>query len=268
MSNNQRKKIHRSDKNYKLGEVKGFLFKNIKLNSSVIDDVISGLEKDTKFSRLISVLKIAVKTKDIEINKSIGEATLETKVPSVVVSPESLREKAFKKIVAEHKTLKNKIIKNEPEKIYDYAAVISFTEAVIYILKKLTVDTSLCTLIIKEGKTLECAVEHVMLKVRNKYGIMGDLPIEEFHNLLWDYYMIEPVKAKAAMAYKPTNSPISKVPVPKKEKPKLQQTMDLDNLDEIKYSKPVIESKPTKEPKKPKNSATQFSLFDLIGGAN
>lgn len=264
MSNNRN--IYISDKNYKLGEVKGFLFKNLKLDSSEIDDVISELEKDTKFSRLISVLK-TVKNKSTEINKSVEKKIPKAENPKndVVISSKALKEKAIGKIEEEHKDIKEKILKNEPETIYNYAAVISFTEAVIYILKQLTVDMSLCTLIIKEGKTLECAVEYVMSKVRNKYGIMGDLPIEEFHNLLWDYYKIEPVKAKAAMAYKPTTSPIAKVS--KRKKSKLQQSMDLDNLNEITASKPVIESKPIKEPQKPKNSV-QFSLFDLLGGEN
>lgn len=263
MSKDKNRKSYRSDKNYMLGEVKGFLFKNLKLDSAEIDYIISELEEDNKFSKLILVLK-AVKTKKTEVNKNIGETIPETEFSknAIAVSPEALREKAIEKIKVEHKTLKEKILKNEPEKIYNYAAVISFTEAVIYILKQLTVDTSLCTLIIKEGKTLECAVEYVMTKVRNKYGIMGDLPIEEFHNLLWDYYKIEPVKAKAAMAYKPTTSPLSKVS--KKEKVKLQQAMDFDNLDEIKHSEP----KPMKEPQKPKNNSTQLSLFNLIGGEN
>lgn len=103
------------------------------------------------------------------------------------------------KIAQEHKAFKKKVCSMSPDQIYNMAGNIIFLEATVFHLNQLMRDDELKVLILKDGKTLEGAIQHIMMKVRNKYGQMGDLPVEEFHQLIWDYYRLEPEKAKEAM---------------------------------------------------------------------
>ena len=118
-------------------------------------------------------------------------------------SNKSITEQAKDKIEAESKAFKNKILKMKPEQIYYKAGFILFMEATVFHVKQLAENEELCKLILKDGKTLEEAVKHIMTGVRNKCGQMGDLPVEEFYSLIWEYYKIEPEKAKKAMEEKP-----------------------------------------------------------------
>ncbi|NMA58830.1 Cas9 inhibitor AcrIIA9 family protein [Clostridium cochlearium] len=111
-------------------------------------------------------------------------------------------EKAREKIEKEQKKFREETQKLKPENIYNMAGVIIFTEATVYHLRELTLNEELCDLILKDDKTLEGAINHIMSKVRLKYGQMGDLPVEEFHELIWDYYKIDPNVIKEAVKEK------------------------------------------------------------------
>ncbi|KEI84102.1 Cas9 inhibitor AcrIIA9 family protein [Clostridium botulinum] len=104
---------------------------------------------------------------------------------------------AEEKIKREHEEFKREIEKMEPMQVYTMSGVIIFTEATIYHINQLIEE--LADLIANEDATLKGAVQYIVSQVRNKYGQMGDLPVEEFHQLIWDYYKIDHAAAKKAM---------------------------------------------------------------------
>ncbi|APR02666.1 hypothetical protein CLQ_14298 (plasmid) [Clostridium botulinum Af84] len=105
---------------------------------------------------------------------------------------------AEEKIKREHEEFKKEIEKMEPMQVYTLSGVIIFTEATIYHINQLICE-ELADLIANEDATLKGAVQYIISQVRNKYGQMGDLPVEEFHQLIWDYYKIDHAAAKKAM---------------------------------------------------------------------
>ncbi|MBD5631131.1 hypothetical protein HYH96_17475 [Clostridium botulinum] len=105
---------------------------------------------------------------------------------------------AEEKIKREHEEFKREIEKMEPMQVYTMSGVIIFTEATIYHINQLICE-ELADLIANEDATLKGAVQYIISQVRNKYGQMGDLPVEEFHQLIWDYYKIDHAAAKKAM---------------------------------------------------------------------
>ncbi|APQ78668.1 MULTISPECIES: Cas9 inhibitor AcrIIA9 family protein [Clostridium] len=105
---------------------------------------------------------------------------------------------AEEKIKREHEELKKEIEKMEPMQVYTLSGVIIFTEATIHHINQLICE-ELADLIANEDATLKGAVQYIISQVRNKYGQMGDLPVEEFHQLIWDYYRINHAAAKKAM---------------------------------------------------------------------
>lgn len=105
---------------------------------------------------------------------------------------------AEEKIKREHKEFKKEIEKMEPMQVYTLSGVIIFTEATIYHINQLICE-ELADLIANEDATLKGAVQYIISQVKNKYGQMGDLPVEEFHQLIWDYYKIDHTAAKKAM---------------------------------------------------------------------
>ncbi|AUM93650.1 TPA: hypothetical protein LA742_002793 [Clostridium botulinum] len=102
------------------------------------------------------------------------------------------------KIKREHEEFKKEIGKMEPMQVYTLSGAIIFTEATIYHVNQLICE-ELADLIANEDATLKGAVQYIISQVRNKYGQMGDLPVEEFHQLIWDYYRIDHAAAKKAM---------------------------------------------------------------------
>lgn len=154
---------------------------------------------------------------------------------------ENLRQKAENKINGEHKQFKENVLKMKPEEIYNMAGTIIFTEATIYHLQQLMKSDELCELINKDDAALTGAVQHIIMNVRKKYGQTGDLPVEEFHSLIWDYYKMDHSKAKKAMETK--------------EKVKTASS-EISNVTKIKS-----------KPSSPKAGILQMSLFDL-GGEN
>lgn len=111
-------------------------------------------------------------------------------------------EKAKEKIEGEHKNFKEQIELMKSKDVYNMAGVIIFTEATVYHLAQLTESEALCELILKEDANLIGATQYIMTNVKNKYGQTGDLPVEEFHELIWDYYKIDHAAAKKAMEEK------------------------------------------------------------------
>ncbi|NFI08815.1 hypothetical protein FDF97_15590 [Clostridium botulinum] len=105
---------------------------------------------------------------------------------------------AEEKIKKEHEEFKREIEKMEPMQVYTMSGVIIFTEASIYHINQLICE-ELADLIANKNATLKGAVQYIISQVRNKYGQMGDLPVEEFHQLIWDYYKIDHAAAKKAM---------------------------------------------------------------------
>ncbi|URZ04097.1 hypothetical protein [Clostridium felsineum] len=155
---------------------------------------------------------------------------------------ENLTEKAENKITEEHKKFKEKVLKMEVEQIYNMSGIIIFTEATMYHLHQLMKSDELCELINKEDAILEGAVQHITMNVRKKYGQTGDLPVEEFHSLIWDYYKMDHNKAKKAMELK--------------EKVKANSSAN-----------DIILKLAKDKPSSPKAGVLQMSLFDL-GGEN
>ncbi|NFE18687.1 hypothetical protein [Clostridium botulinum] len=103
------------------------------------------------------------------------------------------------KIKREHEEFKREIVKMEPMQIYTMSGAIIFTEATIYHINQLICE-ELADLIANEDATLKGAVQYIISQARNKYGQMEwDLPVEEFHQLIWDYYKIDHAAAKKAM---------------------------------------------------------------------
>jgi hypothetical protein len=171
---------------------------------------------------------------------------------------------ACKKIQEELEKYRNELFKMQPQKIYFNSGVSIFTEATVAQLNLLTKDKSLCELILDENKTLENAVQYIISKVRNKYGMSGDLPVKEFQGLIWEYYKIDPQKAKDVLNKKIIHH----------EKPEQKTLFDYQNKSsatkkEIKNVKKPDASNVTSINKKSNGPGPlQMSLFDFGGGNN
>ncbi len=105
------------------------------------------------------------------------------------------------KIKREHEEFREEIGEMKPMEIYTMAGVIIFTEATVYHINQLICE-ELADLIASNTATLKGAVQYIISQVRNKYGQMGDLPVEEFHQLIWDYYNINHAAAKKSYGRK------------------------------------------------------------------
>lgn len=114
--------------------------------------------------------------------------------------PESeILTKAETKIKEEYTKFKEEVLKLEPEKQYYMSGVITFTAATVHHLEQLISSENLCKLILNEDAKLKDAVHYIITRVTKKYGMSGDLPPEEFHQLIWDYYRIDHTAAKKAL---------------------------------------------------------------------
>lgn len=102
---------------------------------------------------------------------------------------------ASKKIQQELETFKKGILAQKPENIYTQSMNIIFTEGTAWYTKELAESSEkLAALILVEGKTLAECTQHVMKYAQSVCdGCNGDLPTEEFHKAIWEYYKM-PVK--------------------------------------------------------------------------
>lgn len=171
-----------------------------------------------------------------------------------------IEQKAKEKTEGELKEFREKIEKMKAMDVYNMAGVIIFTEATIYHLQQLMSSEELCTLICKEDVTLEGAVQYIISNVRKKYGMTGDLPVEEFQQLIWDYYKIDHSVAKKALEEKASMQVSTKKKI---EQPNLIDMINKDTNTENKKLKINIKKTPS-----PKAGPLQISLFDLGGDAN
>lgn len=106
---------------------------------------------------------------------------------------------AQEKLEKEFKKFKDEVLKLEPKQIYNAAGIITFTEATRFHLNQLITSEDLCRLVCNKDATIEGAVRFIINKIKVKYGQMGDLPVEEFQKLIWDYYKIDHTAAKKAL---------------------------------------------------------------------
>ncbi len=106
------------------------------------------------------------------------------------------------KINKELEEFRKRIMEDKPERIYQNAINIIFTEGTAYYTNQLAdVDDELAKLIMVEGKTLAACTNHVMNKARSVCGGMGaDLPTEQFHKFIWDYFKMPVEVAKTAIS--------------------------------------------------------------------
>ena len=191
------------------------------------DDSEEDLEEDLEYNS----------EEDPTDNKNV--ITLNTNFSYENKSKDDVIKIAKDKIKNEIAAFREKTQNLEPKNLYRAAGDIILIEATFVQLEKLTDDESLSNLVIKEGKTLEDAVQHIVNKFRCKNEQMWELPIEEFKELLWEYYIIDPEIAKKAMESKrviPTYKPL------------------------------VITNHKTPEVAKAKKGAQQVSLFDMMTG--
>lgn len=102
---------------------------------------------------------------------------------------------ASKKIQLELETFKKGILAKNPEGIYSQSMTIVFTEGTAWYTKELAESSKeLAALILIKGKTLAECAQHVIKYARSVCdGCNGDLPTEEFHKAIWEYYQM-PVK--------------------------------------------------------------------------
>lgn len=109
---------------------------------------------------------------------------------------------AATKLDKEISTYQNVMLKKEPEDIYRESIRTIFMEGTAYYAKELAeADDGLAKLIMTDGKTLEECARHVMSKARSVCNGMGaDLPTEQFHEFIWDYYKLPVTVAKTAIA--------------------------------------------------------------------
>lgn len=167
---------------------------------------------------------------------------------------------ALRKIDSELEKFKKEIFTMEPRRIYNMSGFIIFTEATIYHLKVLTRDENLCSLIMKYGKTLKGAVMHVMNSIRKKYGMSGDISVDEFQKLIWEYYEMKPEEAKKAITIKASN---------KKGKTEEPTLLSYVNNSETNSEKQDSTNKKTIIRRKTGNiGPLQISLFNLGGESN
>lgn len=108
---------------------------------------------------------------------------------------------ATKKIEGEIKAYKSKVLAMKPEEIYRNSIQIIFTEGTAYYTRELAeADNMLANLVLIDGKTLEGCARHVMDKARSVCGGMGaDLPTEDFHAFIWEFYRMPVEVAKTAI---------------------------------------------------------------------
>lgn len=109
---------------------------------------------------------------------------------------------ATKKIDNELEAYRKKAQGEKPETIYQQAMQHIFTEGTAYYTKELAdADDELAQLILVEGKTLNACTEHVISYAKRVCGgVNGDLPTEDFHKAIWEYYRMPVEKAKTAIA--------------------------------------------------------------------
>ena len=99
---------------------------------------------------------------------------------------------ADQKINGEVEAYQKKVFAMKPEEIYRNSINNIFTEGTAYYTKQLAeADANLANLVLIDGKTLEGRAGHVMNKARSVCGGMGaDLPTEQFHAYIWEYYQM------------------------------------------------------------------------------
>lgn len=109
---------------------------------------------------------------------------------------------ATKQIDKELEAYRKKAEAEKPETIYQQAMQHIFTEGTAYYAREL-VDASdeLAQMVIAEGKTLaDCTTHVIQYAKRVCGGVNGDLPTEDFHKAIWEYYRMPVEKAKTAIA--------------------------------------------------------------------
>lgn len=156
---------------------------------------------------------------------------------------------ATKKIDGEIEAYRKKIYTMKPEEIYRDSINVIFTEGTAYYAKQLAeADTMLANLIVIDGKTLEGCAKHVMDKARSVCGGMGaDLPTDDFHAYIWDYYRMPVDVAKVAI-----------------EKAAEQRKKDTEARIAAAKSNPTTSPVITMKPAKKGVNPNQMSIFDMF----
>jgi hypothetical protein len=159
-------------------------------------------------------------------------------------------ENAGDKIGSEIKAYQAKMFKKEPEEIYRQSINNIFMEGTAYYTKQLAnADDALAKFVLADGKTLEECANHVMSKARSVCGGMGaDLPTEQFHEFIWEYYKMPVTVAKTAIT----------------DAKKRREEQNAANLAKARekqaQAKTAVEKKKADEPK-------QLSFMDMMAAA-
>lgn len=155
---------------------------------------------------------------------------------------------ATKKIDGETEAYREKIYAMKPQEIYRNSINIIFTEGTAFYAKQLVeADTNLANLVLVDGKTLEGCASHVMNKARSVCGGMGaDLPTEQFHEYIWEFYKMPVDVAKTA--------------IEKAEERRKQESAARIAAAKQDTGKPVTTAKPVKKETNP----NQMSIFDMF----
>lgn len=142
---------------------------------------------------------------------------------------------ATKKIDKEIEAYRKRMYVKNPEDIYRESIRNIFMEGTAYYARQLAdASEELSKLVLVGGKTLEQCAEHVTGKARSVCGGMGgDLPTEQFHAAIWEYYRM-PVKVaqtaiKDAQARQRTemNTSMERYKAKKANEPKQLTFMDM-----------------------------------------
>jgi hypothetical protein len=155
---------------------------------------------------------------------------------------------AAKKIDGEVEAYRKKVYAMKPEEMYRNSIDIIFTEGTAFYTKELTqADEMLANLVLVDGKTLESCAKHVMDKARSVCGGMGaDLPTEQFHEYIWEFYKM-PVE-------------VAKTAIDKAEEMRKQESAARIAAAKANSAKSANSTKPVKK----RTSPNQMSIFDMF----
>lgn len=156
---------------------------------------------------------------------------------------------ATKKIDGEIEAYRKKIYAMKPEEIYRSSINTIFAEGTAYYTKQLVdADAMLANLVLIDGKTLEGCFNHVMEKARSVCGGFGaDLPTDDFHAFIWDYYRMPVDVAKVAI-----------------EKAAEQRKKDTEARIAAVKQKPTSFPVMTTKSAKKRTNPNQMSIFDMF----
>lgn len=173
---------------------------------------------------------------------------------------------ATKKIDEEAEAYRKKIYAMKPEEIYRSSINTIFAEGTAYYTKQLAdADAMLANLVLADGKSLEGCFKHVMQKAQSVCGGFGaDLPTEQFHEYIWEFYRMPVDVAKTA---------IEKAEERRKQESaariaaaKQASAARIAAAKENVGKPPVTTAKPVKKGTNP-NQLTIFDMFEQATGA-